>query len=93
MSFPSATILLSNSMLPEHQGIAASLVNTVVNYSISIGLGLAGTVESQVNSGGADVLKGYRGAWYMGIGLSSLGVIVSVCFGISQRMRHMSSKK
>jgi len=83
MSFPAATILLSNAMPREHQGIAASLVNTVINYSISIGLGFAGTIESQINDGGLEILKGYRGAWYMGIGLSSLGVFVSILFGVS----------
>jgi hypothetical protein len=80
-------------MRREYQGIAASLVNTVVNYSISIGLGFAGTVESQVNSGGADVLKGYRGAWYMGLGLSGLGVILSILFVMSQLIRQRSNKK
>ena len=67
-------------MSREHQGIAASLVNTAVNYSISIGLGMAGTVESRVNHGGSAVLKGYRGAWYLGIGLGALGMVVSVFF-------------
>jgi MFS family permease len=80
MSFPSGCIILSNNMAREHQGIAASLVNTAVNYSISIGLGMAGTVETHVNNGGLDVLKGYRGAWYLGIGLGALGIAVSVCF-------------
>lgn len=83
MSFPAATVILSNSVAKKHQGIAASLVNTVVNYSISLGLGFAGTVESQVNNGGmtpADVLKGYRGAEYVGIGLAGLGVLTSVAF-------------
>jgi sugar phosphate permease len=80
MSFPSACIILSNSMAHEHQGIAASLVNTAVNYSISIGLGMAGTVQSNVNNGGIDKLKGYRGAWYLGIGLGALGMVVSVFF-------------
>jgi hypothetical protein len=80
MSFPSGCIILSNNMAREHQGIAASLVNTAVNYSISIGLGMAGTVEKHVNSSGLEVLKGYRGAWYLGIGLGALGVAVSVCF-------------
>ncbi|KAJ6014453.1 Major facilitator superfamily domain general substrate transporter [Penicillium herquei] len=74
MSFPSGTVILSNSMPREHQGLAASLINTIVNYSISIGLGLAGTVESEVNRGGTDTLRGYRGASYMGIGLAGLGV-------------------
>lgn len=33
MSFPAATLILSNAVKKEHQGIGASLVNTVVNYS------------------------------------------------------------
>jgi len=83
MSFPAATLMLSNSVRKEHQGVAASLVATVVNYSISLGLGFAGTVEVHVNNGGqtpGDVLKGYRGAWYMGMGLSGLGMFVSVVY-------------
>jgi hypothetical protein len=69
MSFPAATVILSNAVSKEHQGVAASLVNTVVNYSISLGLGFAGTVEVHVNNGGRspeDLLRGYRGAFYMG---------------------------
>ncbi len=71
-------------MPKEHQGIAASLVATVVNYSISIGLGIAGTVESHVNNGGQDLLKGYRGALYAGIGLSGMAVLLSLLFVISE---------
>jgi hypothetical protein len=44
LSFPCGTIILSNAMPREHQGIAASLINTVVNYSISLSLGIAGTI-------------------------------------------------
>ncbi|KAK5172307.1 uncharacterized protein LTR77_003945 [Saxophila tyrrhenica] len=44
-SFPTAVILMSNAVHREHQGIAASLVSTMVNYSISTGLGLAGSVD------------------------------------------------
>lgn len=85
MSFPAATLMLSNAVAKEHQGVAASLVNTAVNYSISLSLGFAGTIESHVDRGGrtpADVLLGYRGAWYMGIGLSSFGLFLSVVFVI-----------
>ena len=32
ISFPAATVILSNSVAQEHQGIGASLVNTIVNY-------------------------------------------------------------
>lgn len=35
MSFPSATLVISNSVDREHQGIAASLVNTVVSPSFN----------------------------------------------------------
>ncbi|KAF1988977.1 hypothetical protein K402DRAFT_391145 [Aulographum hederae CBS 113979] len=83
MSFPAATIILSNAVSKEHQGIAASLVNTVVNYSISLGLGFAGTVEVNVNNGGLtqeDVLKGYRGAMYMGIGFAGGGMLLCLGF-------------
>ncbi|KAK3944373.1 MFS general substrate transporter [Diplogelasinospora grovesii] len=45
LSFPAATILLSSALPKEKQGIAASLVATVVNYSISCGLGLAGSIH------------------------------------------------
>jgi MFS family permease len=78
MSFPAATIILSDAVKKEHQGIAASLVNTVVNYSISLGLGFAGTVEVHVNNGGRtqeDVMKGFRGALYLGCGLAGLGLV------------------
>lgn len=88
MSFPAATILLSNAVAREHQGIAASLVNTVVNYSIALGLGIAGTVEYQINNGGttpADKLKGYRGAYYLGIGLAALGVVICLIYLVKSR--------
>ena len=83
MSFPAATLILSDSVAKKHQGIAASLVNTVVNYSISLALGFAGTVEAHVNHGGTtpeDLLLGYRGAWYFAMGLSGFGLFLSLVF-------------
>jgi MFS family permease len=83
MSFPAATLILSDTVKKEHQGIAASLVNTVVNYSISLGLGFAGTIEVHTNGGGktpAQILTGYRNAWYMGVGLSGLGLVIGIIF-------------
>ena len=96
MSFPSALIIMSDAMPHSHQGLAASLVNTAVNYSISIGLGIAGTVqryvtESEQDLSGPDLLlKGYRSAWYMGIGLASGGILVSLILlydGMKERRR------
>ena len=43
-----------------------------------MGLGIAGTVENQVNGG--DLLKGIRSALYMGIGLAGLGLCLSLLF-------------
>lgn len=83
MSFPAATLILSNAVSREHQGVAASLINTVVNYSISLGLGFAGTVEVHVTKGDGtfhDTLHGYRGALYTGIGLAGLGIFLSLIF-------------
>ncbi|CAJ2510089.1 Uu.00g059890.m01.CDS01 [Anthostomella pinea] len=83
LSFPAATLMLSDLVAAEHQGIAASLVTTVVNYSGALALGIAGTVEFHVNNGGTtpgDILRGYRGAWYVGIGLGIVGLVVSLIF-------------
>lgn len=83
MSFPAATLILSDAVAKKHQGIAASLVNTIVNYSISLSLGFAGTVESHVNHGGKtpeDLLLGFRGAWYFAIGTSGFGLFLSLSF-------------
>lgn len=57
-------------------------MNTVVNYSISIGLGVAGTVESRIDRTGDQVLRGYRSAWYVGIGLAGSGVLISFIFAL-----------
>ncbi|CAK4026504.1 hypothetical protein D0861_00252 [Lecanosticta acicola] len=80
MSFPSATIILSNNTPKHDQGIAASLINTTVNYSISLGLGIAGTIVRNVNKNGGSTLDGYRGAWYFGIGLDGLAVAIALYF-------------
>lgn len=93
MSFPAATILLSNAMGSKHQGLAASLVTTIVNYSISIGLGIAGTIQTQVDNNGTDVLKGYRGAFYLEIGLAGAGLIISMIFGLHHWRLDRKEKK
>ena len=76
LSFPSATLMISQLVPPERQGVAASLVATIVYYSQSIGLGIAGTVEKYVSDG--NLLAGYRGASYTGTGLSALSFVVSM---------------
>jgi MFS family permease len=82
MSFPAATLIMSNYFPPQQQGVAGSLISTVVNYSISLGLGLASTVEVQVNNHGLHPLAGIRGGWFMGVGLGGLGVLICIAFVI-----------
>ncbi|WQF87084.1 Putative major facilitator superfamily, MFS transporter superfamily [Colletotrichum destructivum] len=95
MSFPAATLILSDAVKREHQGIGASLVNTVVNYGIALGVGFAGTVEVHVNNGGRtkeDQFKGFKGALYMGVGLAGLGLCVALTF-LAREWRHRGGKK
>lgn len=83
MSFPAGTVILSNNMPREHQGLAASLINTMVNYSISIALGIAGTVQVSVQNGGdtfEERVWGIRCAYYTGIALAACGVILGAMF-------------
>lgn len=75
MSFPTGSAILSSSMARGDQGLASSLVLTVVNYSVSLCLGFAGTLEMNVNNGGADLMTGFRGAWWFGVGLDVLGLV------------------
>lgn len=151
MSFPAATLVVSDSVEKSKQGVAASLVNTIVsgfsvfmiilqrskqppsnknspspltkppshitavktpiannhfpsqvNYSISLGLGFAGTVEVHVNRGGRtpkDLLHGYRCALYLAIGLAGLGILLAIFFLLKtlrdekRRMRRSASAR
>jgi len=80
LSFASSGILISNAVLPEEQGVAGSMISTVVQYSIAIGLGIAATVEAHVNKGGSDIVLGYRGAYWLGIGFAAVALFVVVLF-------------
>lgn len=91
LSFPSGTLIMSNLVPAERQGIAASLIATVVYYSQSIGLGIAGTVETNVANG--SVLRGYRGAMYTGIGLAGAGFVVSLWPVIDLRLKRRRGRK
>ena len=92
-SLPAATIIFSSAVPQEVQGMGGSIVMTVVNYSISLGLGFAGTIETNINHGGAtpaDKLLGYRGALWFGVGLAGLGVVLSLIYEAKTRLKNKS---
>ena len=80
ISFPAASLVVSNRMPVHQQGVAASMLNTAINWSISLGLGIAGTIESEMIKRKKPALEGYRSALYAGIGLSALGILVTLLF-------------
>ncbi|KAF7114425.1 hypothetical protein CNMCM5793_008729 [Aspergillus hiratsukae] len=81
----------------KHQGASASLVNTVINYSIAIGLGIAGTVEAEVSHHGVDLLRGYRAALWTSVGLAVLAFgiafVYAICTFREQRPSRKSSRE
>ncbi|CAI4047514.1 borate transporter SKDI_13G0230 [Saccharomyces kudriavzevii IFO 1802] len=91
-SFPASSIIFSDNLPMEYQGMAGSLVNTVVNYSMSLCLGMGATVETHVDPDGKHVLKGYRGAQYLGIGLASLACIISGLYMVERIIKDHKAK-
>lgn len=85
-SFPASSLILSDFLPVYHQGMAGSLVNTVVNYSVSLFLGIATTIETQVKSQGSTVLQSYRAALHFAIGTAGLGVVFALVFVIIQHL-------
>ncbi|GFF51660.1 uncharacterized MFS-type transporter C1683.03c [Aspergillus udagawae] len=93
LSFASSGILISNAVLPEEQGVAGSFVSTVVQYSISIGLGIAATLEAHVNNGGKDIVRGYRGALWLGIGFAAVAFVIVLFFVRDTRFDKKDNEK
>lgn len=88
LSFACASLIASDLLPPDQQGVAGSFINTVVNYSVALGLALAGNVETGTNEGGADLLKGYRAAWWLGAGFAALGGVMTAVFYKGMGARH-----
>jgi MFS family permease len=90
-SFPAATIIFSDAVEPKYQGMAASVVLTIVNYSISLALGFAGTVEIETKAG--DAMRGYRNALWFAVGLAGLGLVLSLIFVVKDELSKRRSKQ
>lgn len=78
-SYPAGSVIMSNAVPKEKQGIAASLISTMVNYSISLGLGMSGSVERYVGAQHGP-LAALRSSLWFGVALDALGLILSGYF-------------
>lgn len=84
LSFAAASIILSDYLPKRHQGLAGSLVSTVINYFVSFFLGLSGSIEVELVKANNDALSSYRGAIYFGVGISGLSAIFAFVFLMAQ---------
>jgi MFS family permease len=94
-SLPAATMIFASAVPRKYQGMGGSIVMTIVNYSISLGLGFAGTIETNINHGGntqADLLYGYRGALWFSVGLTGVGTILSLIFLVKNHRKQASNE-
>lgn len=66
LSFASSGIFISNAVVPKEQNVAGSLILIVVQYPITIVLGVAATGKAHVDKGGSDIVLGYRGVFWLG---------------------------
>ncbi|CEN62352.1 hypothetical protein ASPCAL08988 [Aspergillus calidoustus] len=78
--FTAAQIIASNTVKRQQQGIAGSLIGTLLSYGLSTGLGFAGTVEAYTNRHGQDLVRGYRHGLYLGIGFAACAVLLALFF-------------
>lgn len=77
-SFPASTILMSDTLPPNLQGMAGSLVTTAVNYGISLWLGIGANVSQQLSERGHTSLEAWRGEMYFSVGSSGLCVLMAL---------------
>lgn len=100
MSYPSASLIVANSLPRHKQGLAGSVVDALIRYSVAVGLGIAGTVGGHTNGGGTNVVESYRSSLYTGLGLAGLNTSLAaanalkeVVLGVRQcRLRHRSRR-
>lgn len=85
LSFPAASLILSDYLPIEQQGMAGLLVTTVTNFSVSLVLGISSTAEIESIKRHGDILRSYRAAVYLGIGVAAVGVACAIVFVILQK--------
>ena len=74
--FTAAQIIACNSVKRHEQGIAGSLIGTLQLYATSLGLGFAGIVEMNTNREGKDMIRGFRAALGLGMGIAVVAMLI-----------------
>ncbi|KAJ0109404.1 efflux pump antibiotic resistance protein [Diaporthe amygdali] len=78
--YVAAQVIASNSVSRKQQGIAGSLIGTLNLYGNSLGLGFAGTIETQLLKQTKDEVRGYRAVLFFGVALAVAGLILNFIF-------------
>lgn len=78
-TYTAAQIIASNSVSRKQQGVAGSLIGSLLLYGTSLGIGFASTVESEIGKS-HDTVTGYRGAVYFAMGLCVAALILDIGF-------------
>jgi MFS family permease len=71
-----AQIIAAGAVKRKDQGVAASLVSVVQSSGASIGLGVAGTVETGLKNAGRGDVAGYRGALWLAAAFAALALCI-----------------
>lgn len=78
--YVAAQVIASNSISRKQQGIAGSLIGTLNLYGNSLGLGFAGTIETQLLKQTHDEAHGFRAVLYFGVALAVVGLVLNFAF-------------
>ncbi|KAG8162144.1 hypothetical protein KVR01_007909 [Diaporthe batatas] len=78
--YVAAQVIASNSVSRKQQGIAGSLIGTLNLYGNSLGLGFAGTIETQLLKQTHDEAHGFRAVLYFGVALAVVGLVLNFIF-------------
>lgn len=81
--YVAAQVIASNSVGRNQQGVAGSLIGTLNLYGNSLGLGFAGTLETELTRKGGKAVAnafGYRAALYFGAALAAVSLFLDFAF-------------
>jgi MFS family permease len=78
--FVAAQIIASNSVSRRQQGVASSLIGTLNLYGNSLGLGFAGTIETELVKAHHSEVLGFRAALYTGAAFALVGLLLDFAF-------------